>query len=1331
MSITRTLLEFLDVPATASWELTPEEALDFLKTKGLAQSFDYRDLIGEEHARAFTVAKMMDADLLADVKASLDDAIASGVPFQQWADELTPLLQAKGWWGRKQVTDPLTGETIVASLGSPSRLQTIYRTNMQASYSAGAWDSIQANKDLAPYLLYDAVDDFRTRPEHHAWDGTVLHADDSWWDTHYPPNGWNCRCSVIQLSEDELADLGLAPSQKPAGGTYSWQNPRTGKTQQVPKGIDPGWNYNVGQARAQLLAKTISDKLKGYPPGFAHAAKAGLEAAKDAGAAAAKAETTVAAGGASAATMKAVERSAQWQLEQALQSKTPYLAKSIKDLQKTKAGAALGPAELLAKAKVQAEKLNQQTALSDWKKAYLAGKPAPAKAQAVFDALPEDAAKALTAQLDVVKAEAAAQAAANEQLASILAAPGKTLEAKALDKVLADPLTAALKPTEQLAKVQADVAAAKAAQVTGQLKAAAKKNLVAGKQLTPAQQELIASMPPAEVDAFMDEVGKAIDAATPPPPPVASAVADAETVAAPTALNPDKLVQIGPQRGSNPGGLYRDTDTGEQWYIKTPPSAEHARNEVLAARLYQLAGADVPELRLTVLNGQPAVASRIVDDLVKAKTGKALAKVAGAQDYFAVDAWLANWDVAGASFDNLLVKGGKAVRVDTGGALRFRAQGGLKGKAWGDTVAELDSLRASSTNPQTATVFGSMTREQLQDSARRLLNVDRAKVDALVDEFGPADMAERVALKATLRARLDNIAHQLDLDTAPPVAPPAPPLRPGGKTITAADFDRVTESRANGYTLSTDGGDVEDHQVLLQHYTGADGVKRTRLVAKLRGEGAARAERLAGAHAAEDGPVIDLGLAREKALALAKSINSRAAKGAAWDATLDTRVKDWIIARSQVLERSEALDLDSHASIRALNDTAEKIRQWVVRNGAGRPVGAIEQLDVAAMADVKVVRKAKAVEDAPGKLHWTSERSFTYRVAKMERAHMVETAETQHLPSVDRVLIGEGDGVRVRFIPEDTRNSISSRGLIHVDVDGADLAAAERAVATLADLGVTTTRTTQGERLGLYLDKLGNLRGLKDAKLRAAWEKLDAIADETERNAAKLAKLNQVVGYDLTKSPYWNPDGTYQAFGHGRTLQLRPDLDTPEMARFEAQNTVYTNVTGLGIGAGSDQWERLLSAIDGGGILSSQMERARRGLRSTGSSVASDHRSGGANYVFTRLLPKSTNVAGVYFKPRILRRVDAFSYDGDRYGSVELDVQRKHRAVDATGFDRNAGKGGNETNFRDGISLFDDLEKIVFRTKAEALQAIADMKARGYATWPDGRELAAVLLGPR
>jgi len=30
--------------------------------------------------------------------------------------------------------------------------------------------------------------------------------------------------------------------------TYEWVNKSTGEVQQIPKGIDPGWDYHVGKA---------------------------------------------------------------------------------------------------------------------------------------------------------------------------------------------------------------------------------------------------------------------------------------------------------------------------------------------------------------------------------------------------------------------------------------------------------------------------------------------------------------------------------------------------------------------------------------------------------------------------------------------------------------------------------------------------------------------------------------------------------------------------------------------------------------------------------------------------------------------------------------------------------------------------------------------------------------------------------------------------------------------------------------------------------------------------------------------------------------------------
>jgi SPP1 gp7 family putative phage head morphogenesis protein len=270
-----------------------------------------------------------------------------------------PQLQAKGWWGRKRVVDPLTGNVVVAELGTPSRLQTIYRTNMQTAYAAGQWDAIEQQADLAPFLLYDAVDDFRTRPEHAAWDGTVLPVTDPWWQTHYPPNGWNCRCSVIQLDADEVAELGLAPARKaPKDGTYAWDNPRTGKRQRIPKGIDPGWNVNSGEARSRALRDQVDSKLKGYAMDFARSAAVGFRAAIDAGKAAAAAAT----GSATAAnlghlartTTRNATRAAQATIDAALEAGGD-LAVAIKALLRTKAGKAMGPVELLAAATARAE----------------------------------------------------------------------------------------------------------------------------------------------------------------------------------------------------------------------------------------------------------------------------------------------------------------------------------------------------------------------------------------------------------------------------------------------------------------------------------------------------------------------------------------------------------------------------------------------------------------------------------------------------------------------------------------------------------------------------------------------------------------------------------------------------------------------------------------------------------------------------------------------------------------------------------------------------------------------------------------------------------------
>lgn len=232
--------------------LPPAEAIDYFRKKGFRTGFAWQDVWQEEHVRAFTVAKAMSADVLETIRAEVDKALADGRTLAQFRAELTPLLQKMGWWGRKRMIDPATGLAKTVQLGSPRRLKIIYDMNMRMARAAGLWSKIQRTKDALPYLRYTAVMDDRTRPEHAEWHGTILPVDDPWWDTHYPPCGWNCRCTVIQIDAGTIADRGweVSSSPPPEGKPAPWTNPRTGEVVDVPAGIDPGFAYNVGKAAA-------------------------------------------------------------------------------------------------------------------------------------------------------------------------------------------------------------------------------------------------------------------------------------------------------------------------------------------------------------------------------------------------------------------------------------------------------------------------------------------------------------------------------------------------------------------------------------------------------------------------------------------------------------------------------------------------------------------------------------------------------------------------------------------------------------------------------------------------------------------------------------------------------------------------------------------------------------------------------------------------------------------------------------------------------------------------------------------------------------------------
>lgn len=218
------------------------EAVVFFRDKVNLPTEHWYTLQREMHARAFTIAGAMKGEMLSDFRQAVDRAISKGTTLPQFRKDFDAIVARHGW----------------SYHGSRNwRSKLIYNTNIQTAYQAGRMKQLREITDVAPYWEYATMRDSRVREVHRRWEGMILRHDDPWWDTHYPPNGWNCRCRVWPRTERDMEKRGRQLDTAPEDGTYDWINKATGEVVKVPNGIDPGWDYNVGKG---AWGQRLSDK---------------------------------------------------------------------------------------------------------------------------------------------------------------------------------------------------------------------------------------------------------------------------------------------------------------------------------------------------------------------------------------------------------------------------------------------------------------------------------------------------------------------------------------------------------------------------------------------------------------------------------------------------------------------------------------------------------------------------------------------------------------------------------------------------------------------------------------------------------------------------------------------------------------------------------------------------------------------------------------------------------------------------------------------------------------------------------------------------------------
>jgi len=230
-----------------------KEQIEYLQGKTDIPTRAWTDIYNVEHDWAFVVAGTMKRDLLSDMRGAVEKAISQGLTLEQFRKDFDQVVGKHGW--------QYNG-------GRGWRSRVIYETNLRQSYNAGR-ETQMADPELRkrrPFGIYRHGDSAHPRPQHLAWDGTVLPLEDPWWATHSPQNGWGCKCKKFMLSQRDVDRQGLTVGPAPVieyeNRTIGVNSPNGPRVVQVPKGIDPGFDYAPGQSRLNAAVPP----LRAYDP---------------------------------------------------------------------------------------------------------------------------------------------------------------------------------------------------------------------------------------------------------------------------------------------------------------------------------------------------------------------------------------------------------------------------------------------------------------------------------------------------------------------------------------------------------------------------------------------------------------------------------------------------------------------------------------------------------------------------------------------------------------------------------------------------------------------------------------------------------------------------------------------------------------------------------------------------------------------------------------------------------------------------------------------------------------------------------------------------------
>lgn len=127
--------------------------------------------------------------------------IFSGIKtFHELNEAFPSLLDENG--NRKPFERFLNDVQTIDNTYNSHYLRAEYNFVQSSAQMAAKWEQFAEDGDRYN-LQYRTAGDSKVRPAHAALNGVTLPPSDPFWQTYYPPNGWNCRCNVVQVRKSK------------------------------------------------------------------------------------------------------------------------------------------------------------------------------------------------------------------------------------------------------------------------------------------------------------------------------------------------------------------------------------------------------------------------------------------------------------------------------------------------------------------------------------------------------------------------------------------------------------------------------------------------------------------------------------------------------------------------------------------------------------------------------------------------------------------------------------------------------------------------------------------------------------------------------------------------------------------------------------------------------------------------------------------------------------------------------------------------------------------------------------------------------------------------